>query len=515
VQEGKNPINRNKKTEMKNLLVLTLLAVSLVFVACNGDDDVMDNGVTISGVPATAEVENLGTYGPINVSISAPDGLSSLSVTKDGAAYQNETLSGTSATVSFSYTAEAADADKNIAFEFVATDSDGDRAERTLVLRVGEAPTSVLVTSNITENTTWTSDKTYILATRATVLDGATLTIEPGTVIKGQAGTGANATALLVARGGKLMADGTAELPIIFTSVADEITPADVAAGNYASPNLDPDLDGLWGGVIVLGKAPISAVAEAIQIEGIPPSDQNGLYGGNVSDDNSGVIRYISIRHGGANIGEGNEINGLTLGGVGTGTIIENVEVVANNDDGVEWFGGTVNVKNVLVWNSADDAIDTDQAWAGTLDNFIVICGADTDHALEIDGPEGTYLDGHRVTNGSIKGHPAAELGDFRDGARALFENIYFFDFPDPATSGGRGDFSLSGDKTKTNFANGDLEFRNLQVTLPAGVALNDVFKDGTDAHATPVNRGENTVGADKSVFGWTWAAQAGELTDF
>ena len=302
--------------------------------------------------------------------------------------------------------------------------------------------TEFTVSENITANTTWEKGNVYVLASRIIVTDGATLTIEPGTIIKGQAGTGANATVLVIARGGKIMAEGTASEPIIFTSVADEIQP-----GEIDGPNLDSDLDGLWGGVIVLGKAPISADADAVQIEGIPASDPNGLYGGSVADDNSGVIKYISIRHGGTNIGEGNEINGLTLGGVGSGTVIENIEVIANQDDGVEWFGGTVNVKNVIVWNSGDDALDTDQAWSGTMDNFIVISGSATDHALEIDGPEGSLLAAHTVKNGSIKGHPNTELGDFRDGARGTFENIYFFNFPDPATDG-RGDFSLSGDKT-------------------------------------------------------------------
>jgi hypothetical protein len=273
----------------------------------------------------------------------------------------------------------------------------------------------------------------YILGGRIAVTAGATLTIQHGVVVKGEAGTGANATALLIARGGKLMAEGKADAPIIFTSVADEITPEQVASGNFRSPNLDPDLDGLWGGILIMGNAPISAESSPMQIEGIPPSDQNGLYGGNDPNDNSGVIRYISIRHGGSNIGEGNEINGLTLGGVGAGTVIEYVEVIANQDDGIEWFGGTVNVNHALVWNSGDDALDTDQAWAGTMDNFVIICGETTDHALEIDGPEGAMLAAHTVKNGSVKGHPTAELGDFRDGARGTFENIYFFDFPDPA----------------------------------------------------------------------------------
>ena len=367
----------------------------------------------------------------------------------------------------------------------------------------------VTVSSNITSNTTWTADKVYILAGRITVTSGVTLTIEPGTIIKGQVGTGPNATALIIARGAMLMAEGTSTSPIIFTSIADEIEP-----GMIASPNLDPTFNGLWGGLIVLGNAPISADAAAVQIEGIPASDQNGLYGGATATDNSGVLRYISIRHGGANIGEGNEINGLTLGGVGSGTVIENIEVIGNQDDGIEFFGGTVNVTNALVWNAGDDAIDTDQAWAGTLDNFIVICGSDTDHGLEIDGPEGTMLDGHTLRNGSVKGAANSELGDFRDAARGTFENIYFFNFPDPATDG-RGDFSLSSGSDVT-FADGDLSFSSLQVTSPAGVLLSDVFKAGTDVHASEVAAGANTVGVTVTPFAtWTWASVANELTDF
>ena len=368
------------------------------------------------------------------------------------------------------------------------------------------AENEVVITENITANTTWTSDKIWILGSRIAVTNGVTLTIEPGTIIKGQAGTGANATALIIARGAKINAVGTAAAPIIFTSIADEIQP-----GQIASPNLDPTLSGLWGGLMIMGNAPISADAASVQIEGIPASDPNGLYGGSDAADNSGVVKFISIRHGGANIGEGNEINGLTLGGVGNGTVIENVEVVANQDDGIEFFGGTVNVTNALVWNEGDDAIDTDQAWAGTLNNFIVVCGNQTDHALEIDGPEGSLLAGHTLTNGTVKGNDASELGDFRSSARGDFNNIYFFGFPDPATDG-RGDFSLSSG-TDATFAAGDLTFSNLQVTLPIGVALTAVFKAGTDVHATDVAAGANTVGANVSAFSsWTWAGVSGNL---
>src|SRR5690606_13383043 len=285
-------------------------------------------------------------------------------------------------------------------------------------------------------------------------------------------------------------------------------------------PNLEPTLEGLWGGLMIMGKARGSFAGDVaeIQIEGIPASDTNGLYGGNDDADSSGVLKYVSIRHGGANIGEGNEINGLTLGGVGSGTVIENVEVVANQDDGIEWFGGTVSVKNALLWNSGDDAVDTDQSWAGTLDNFIIICGANTDHALEIDGPEGSYNAAHTVKNGSIKGHLNSEFADFRAGARGTFSNLYFFNFPAPSANNdaGKGDFSLSGDNTIANYAGGILNFTSLEATLAEGVTLSQAFRDGTAAHASTVALKANTVGADKAAFnGWTWASAANALADF
>jgi len=492
-------------------LFLTLLAAAMVFTSCQ-EDEKPNNPVIISGIPATATIEAGGTVGPVTASISAPDGLVSFLIKKDGATIATVPFSGeTSTTQQFSYTATAADAGKNLVFEFTATDKDGSSVTVTHVLTVGAEATTIRVASNITGKVTWTADKTYILGGRIFVANGGELTIEAGTVIKGEAGSGANATALVVARGGKIFANGTAAKPIIFTSVADEIV-----SGQVASPNLEPNINGLWGGVLILGRAPGSFAGDVteVQIEGIPPSDTNGLYGGNLPADNSGVIKFISIRHGGANIGEGNEINGLTLGGVGSGTVIENVEVVGNQDDGIEWFGGTVSVKNAVVWNAGDDAIDTDQAWSGTLDNFIVLCGSETDHALEIDGPEGSFNAAHTVKNGTVRGSTAAELGDFRAGARGTFENIYFFGFPDPATGGlGRGDFSLSGDATIANFASEVLKFNKLEVTSPAGVALTTVFRNGTHVHGSEVALHANTIGATKSAFaGWSWAAVSGNL---
>jgi len=339
------------------------------------------------------------------------------------------------------------------------------------------------------------------LAGRITVTAGVTLTIEPGTIIKGEAGTGANATALLVARGGKLNANGTATSPIIFTSVADELDYADMAAGNFASPNLEASVNGLWGGVIILGKAPISASNDVgdvseVQIEGIPTSDPNGLYGGNDAADNSGTIRYISIRHGGTNIGAGNEINGLTLGGVGNGTIIENVEIVGNQDDGIEWFGGSVNVSNAVVFNCGDDGIDTDQAWSGSLSNVVVI-GA-IGHSFELDGPEGSAIGGHTISNGSIKasfdGRISVDLINVDNNSIVALSNLFFTD--------------IEGTQDINNVTAAGVTFENIQFNVPADSLQNHVngaIPAGVSAGTTP----QATI----SSLGWTWTAQSGAMS--
>jgi hypothetical protein len=360
-------------------------------------------------------------------------------------------------------------------------------------------PTGTLVvTQNITTNTTWSNDQVIQLGGRITVTSGATLTIEKGAVIKGEAGTGANATALLIARGGKLLAEGTATEPIIFTSVADEITPADIQAGNFGSPNLDPAINGLWGGLLILGNATISGSSDQgeIQIEGIPTSDPNGLYGGTDNADNSGIIKYVSIRHGGTNIGSGNEINGLTLGGVGSGTVIENIEIVANQDDGVEFFGGSVNASNIVVWNSGDDGIDTDQSWSGTLDNFVVV-GA-TGHSFELDGPEGSYSAGHTIRNGSIvaswEGRVCEDLINVDANSIVNLENLYFTGIAD-------GQMLNRVDAAGVTFTN--IFFNVDNANLQSHV--NGVIPAGVTAGGSPQ--------ADITGLGWTWAAQADALT--
>jgi hypothetical protein len=488
---------------MKKGFFYLMIAIVAVFTGCKKEYD-----PPVVTAPASSNVEIRKSV-DLTFQFMAEAGFSTASVTSTGGTAtikSDGTAGATSGSIVVTFSAGNTTGAGSVSLTI--TDIENQTGQSVGILSVDAAPT-VSVTQNVTTNTTWESGKTYILEGRIAVTDGITLTIQPGVIVKGREGSGSNATALLVARGGKLIAEGTATSPIIFTSVADQILPGDIA-----SPNLAPTLNGLWGGLIILGKAPISASAEAVQIEGIPASDLNGLYGGTDPLDNSGSIKYISIRHGGANIGEGNEINGLTLGGVGSGTVIENVEVIANQDDGIEWFGGTVNVKNAIIWNPGDDGVDTDQSWAGTLDNFIVIAGSDTDHSMEIDGPEGTLLAGHTVKNGSLKG-ANNEMADFRAGARGAFENLYFFNFPNP-TVAGEGDFSVADAGSQANFASGALTFNNLQVVPATGVAVTSIFLNGTDVHATAVTPATKTTGADKTKFaGWSWASVANQLTDF
>ncbi len=243
----------------------------------------------------------------------------------------------------------------------------------TALYHYGVVADPAVPTSNVTVTDTdiqpgqtvyWTADNVYHLDGRVFVDDGSALHIEAGTVIKGLPGQGEAASALIVARGGKIYAEGTADRPIIFTAESDDISnPVDVSY----------DTKGLWGGVILLGKAGINRPEGEYNIEGIPTTEPRGLYGGSDDADNSGVLRYVSIRHGGVEIGSGNEINGLTLGGVGNGTTIDHVEVFANKDDGFEFFGGTVNVKNLIVAFCADDGIDLDEGYRGKMQFVFVI----------------------------------------------------------------------------------------------------------------------------------------------
>ena len=379
---------------------------------------------------------------------------------------------------------------------------------------VNPADNIVSVSGMISESTTWTSNNIYVLNQKVVVSSGVVLTIQAGTIIKGTEGNGSLASALIVAQGGKLNASGTATEPIIFTSINDNIE-----VGQTAGTNLDETNSGLWGGLIVLGSAPcsFSGDVEVVQIEGIPADDTFGLYGGNDATDNSGVYQYISIRHGGALIGEGNEINGLTLGGVGYGTLIDNIEVVANVDDGIEFFGGTVNASNLLIWAQGDDALDIDQAYSGTINNAVVVLGTNSDHAFEIDGPEGTTTGSFTLKNVTIVGNSVTENGeyaDYRSNAMGYTTNLYALNFK--ASS----DIELDNDGVANNYNSGLLSFGTFEIVVPEGATIESIFNnkaenvavDGFGSTASSIAANENTVGANTANLAWSYSNTAAAL---
>jgi len=256
---------------------------------------------------------------------------------------------------------------------------------------INERPEVVVTDAGTgTGTTTWTCDNTYLLDGYVFVQDGQTLTIEPGTVVKGMAGQGADAAALIVARNGMIDAEGNAACPIVFTFEADPLD------GSVAF-----NTRGQWGGVIVLGNATTNLPTLG-QVEGIPSDNELSTYGGSNDADNSGTLAYISIRHGGAQLGAANEINGLTLAGVGSGTNIHHVEVISNDDDGIELFGGAVELNYAAVGFVGDDSFDWDQGWHGSGHHWFAINEPGQ-------GDRGGELDGDDSPDVTADGTPIAD----------------------------------------------------------------------------------------------------------
>jgi|694.fasta_scaffold05876_2 PKD repeat protein len=227
------------------------------------------------------------------------------------------------------------------------------------------------ISGNITTNTTFFSDTIYTLDGYVFVKNNATLTIQAGTIVKGKSG---NKSTLIITRNGMINANGTATRPIIFTS--------DKAAGARAK--------GDWGGLVILGKGiinrptdcstcPGSAVAAAeagIQnaIEGdVDNTSGDGLYGGTDNNHSSGILRFVRIEFGGTVITPGNEINGLTMGAVGKGTQMSNIQVSFADDDAFEWFGGAVDAKYLVSYRNVDDDLDVDFGYSGKVQFAVVL----------------------------------------------------------------------------------------------------------------------------------------------
>jgi hypothetical protein len=244
--------------------------------------------------------------------------------------------------------------------------------------------TVTLVPSTIASNTVLAANISYIHAFQVFVQSGVTFTIPAGTTIFAlPVPTGIAAPALVVLKGGMLMATGSATMPITFTSVL-----AESALVSSATPSTDSNENaitlgerGKWGSLILLGNAPTN-VGTTTQIEGIT----GYTYGGTNPTESSGSLQYVRVcRHGGAIVGANNEINGITFGGGGSGTTVASCEVAYNADDGFEFFGGTVNVKYLSVLFAGDDAFDTDDGYIGKNHLLFAMLGAVGNHGAEMD----------------------------------------------------------------------------------------------------------------------------------
>jgi hypothetical protein len=234
----------------------------------------------------------------------------------------------------------------------------------------------VQVAGTINTDTVWTADKAYYLASAPVYVGGngtqgefvpTTLTIEPGTVVLGSF---ANQGTLVITRGSKLLAGGTAKLPIIFSS---EFVRGQRAAGD-------------WGGLVINGDAPVNEEGGEVD-EG---EGNSGPFGGDDVHHNGGVLRFVRVEFAGIRFSDRNELNGIALQGVGSGTVIDHVQVAWNLDDGIEFFGGTVNASNVFILGARDDSLDWVLGWNGRLDHVVCIQrGDDGDSTIEADNLSG------------------------------------------------------------------------------------------------------------------------------
>lgn len=265
------------------------------------------------------------------------------------------------------------------------------------------APT-VNVNTNITSNTTWTKNNVYLIQGTIFVDSLVTLTIEAGTVVRGDANT--VISALVIQRGAKLIANGTPCNPIVFTS----------------SKAIGSRVKGDWGGIIIEGRG-INNLGTEVPIEGIGATNLRARHGGTISNDNSGSLTYARIEYAGFVIAANNEMNSLTLGSVGSGTTIHHVQTSFGMDDAFEWFGGSVNCTHLVSYRTLDDDFDTDNGYSGTVQFALAVRDPQVADAPAISTSEGWESDNNAsapftiLPKTSAKFYNVTQIGAFRCGS--------------------------------------------------------------------------------------------------
>ena len=320
------------------------------------------------------------------------------------------------------------------------------------------------VSGNITVNTTWSAKNQYLLKSFIYVQPGVTLTIEPGTVIKGDQ---ASKASLFILPGAKIIADGTKEKPIVFTS--------NQAVGSRRA--------GDWGGVVILGKAP--ANKKDFKIEGEEVSIVPGGPTGDAAD-NSGILRYVRIEFAGIAFQTDKEINGLTLAGVGSGTVIDYVQVSYSGDDAIEWFGGTVNARHLVAYRTLDDDFDTDYGFSGTVQYGLILrdpavadqCNCSDSNGFESDndgsGSQDLPQTSAKFSNISVFMGPGAVNSKYRSAFRirrnsaiSIYNSTVVGAFP-------KGGLELESDASQNNFKTGKSDYRGLSIVNGKSVVSGD-----------------------------------------
>lgn len=278
-------------------------------------------------------------------------------------------------------------------------------------VNVCQLPSTILEDQTLTNDTIWKMAGTVTVGNgnveidANTVVTPVTLTIQQGTEVQGLTGTFA---AMIVTRGSKLVAKGTAAAPIIFSS-DDE---------GYDGSNE-------WGGLVLHGYAPHNKCADAGTYCNIDAEGESGFAGGYDATDSSGTLEYVVVTEGGYEFSAGNELNGISFVAVGNGTTVDHVQVNANSDDGIELFGGTVNIKHLVITAAEDDSIDWDEGYTGNIQYALIKQGSVGDKSIEAD-TFGTslFLSKPTIANATFLGKGTASgMLNFKEGSGAFVHN--------------------------------------------------------------------------------------------
>jgi hypothetical protein len=353
--------------------------------------------------------------------------------------------------------------------------------------------TDIQLNGNYTTDLTLDIANSYVITGPVIMENGTTLTVPAGMTVKAAA-TGADVY-IAISQGAKIDAEGTSSQPIIFTSAAN-------------TPNA-----GDWGGLILLGKAPINSVTgnatSTSEIASLP-------YGGIDAADNSGKLRYVRVEYSGGKADGSSENNGFSFYGVGNATSIEFIQMFEGKDDGIEFFGGTVNVSNVCVVNAQDDSIDWTEGYTGTITDAYVKHGVEHDKGVEADGyntdignnSDPLFWSKPNLINltiiglGSGTGNEAIRL---RAGTQGSFTNVWIQGFAEGFDLDGDAG-AVSSNPTGTGVINGDLKIVSV---IFADVTLN--LKNDTDeifTEADFLTIDADATGTDFATWGAGWTRQ-------